>query len=220
MNDTSRNTNDEFEDFDMFGDFAGEVEVTPEGKALPKMKLYSGGSFDFHNMRAADFNPIDIAHSLSYLPRFNGHTNVFFSEAQHALLVSDILPVDLSFNGLLCNASKAYVGTSPVFRMLEESMRIRTDVGDAICDAYNLPHMPEQVAAAENLATAIEMRDLMGIEAKGIDIPDLPYFQKKLVPMTLEEAKQKYLERFKGFLTKDQKLMEELQRIFDAVWSK
>ncbi len=214
------NNLDDFEDFDAFGDFAGEIETTPEGKQLPRMKLYSGGHLDFTNMQPKDFNPLDIAHSLSYLPRFNGHTNAFFSEAQHALLVSDILPVELSFNGLLVNASKAYVGSSPIFRMLEESMSIRNKVDDAICDAFNLPHMNEAVQAANNLATAIEMRDLMGFAPKGIDIPNLPYFQKKLVPMSLEESKEKYLERFKGFLTKDPALLSELARIFNEIWAK
>lgn len=208
------------DDFDMFGDFAGEIEVSPEGKILPKMKLYSGGVLDFHDIHPTDFKPMDIAHSLSYLPRFNGHTHVFFSEAQHALLVSDILPVEFSFNGLLCNASKAYVGTSPVFRMLKESMKIRTDLDNAICDAFHLPHMQEEVMAANNLATAMEMRDLMGIEAKGVEIPDLPYFRKKIVPMSLEEAKTKYLERLKGFVTGDQNLREKLQQIFDEIWTK
>ncbi len=211
---------DDFEDFDAFGDFAGEIETTPEGKQLPRMKLYSGGHLDFSNMRPQDFNPLDIAHSLSCLPRFNGHTNVFFSEAQHALLVSDILPVELSFNGLLVNASKAYVGSSPIFRLLAESMTIRNKVDDAICDAFHLPHMSEEVQAANNLATAIEMRDLMNFTPKGIDIPDLPYFQKKLVPLSLEEAKDQYLERFKGFLTKDPELTKELGRIFNEIWVK
>lgn len=53
----------------------------------------------------------DIAHSLSQICRFTGHTSHFFSVAQHCILVASLLENENDkIHGLLHDAGEAYIG--------------------------------------------------------------------------------------------------------------
>ena len=51
--------------------------------------LYGGGAIHFAEPRPGEIILEDIAHSLSQLCRYNGHTRRFYSVAEHACLMSD-----------------------------------------------------------------------------------------------------------------------------------
>jgi hypothetical protein len=64
-------------------------------------------------------NIVDIAHALSFIPRFGGHCQRFFSVAEHSLFtyenVKDAFPGDfkLQLAGLMHDASEAYLCDIP-----------------------------------------------------------------------------------------------------------
>ena len=82
------------------------------------IETWSGKNFDY-----VDFNPEaicieDIAHSLSQKCRFNGHTNNFYSVAQHCLNVMWNLRKkgyshEVQLLGLLHDAAEAYISDLP-----------------------------------------------------------------------------------------------------------
>ncbi len=76
---------------------------------------YTGLEFDYDDFKPDDIDIRDIAHSLSHLCRFCGHTNIFYSVAQHCLLVSEKIPggPEVKLAALLHDASEAYVGDLP-----------------------------------------------------------------------------------------------------------
>ncbi|MEM4379972.1 MAG: hypothetical protein QXL01_04720, partial [Thermoplasmatales archaeon] len=77
----------------------------------PWIETYSGKKFDYLAQSELDIE--DIAHALSNLCRFNGHTRVFYSVAEHSVNVSSMVPPELKIAALLHDAAEAYIGDVP-----------------------------------------------------------------------------------------------------------
>lgn len=85
---------------------------------------FTGQCVDLLNPDPDTINITDIAWSLSHICRYNGHTNRFYSVAQHSVLVSqwlqeqplpDITPLGrkmLYWFALMHDAAEAYIGDS------------------------------------------------------------------------------------------------------------
>lgn len=89
------------------------------------MRTYTGRMFSFAEITPEDIDIRDIAHALSHLCRFVGHTSMFYSVAQHCLLVSEKIPggPEVKLAALLHDAAEAYVNDlpSPLKRWLGEA---------------------------------------------------------------------------------------------------
>jgi hypothetical protein len=153
----------------------------------------------------------DIAKSLAKICRFNGHSTLFYSVAQHCCLVADILPPRQRLYGLLHDAHEAVLGdiTSPVKAALRSlggpegglwAFDHLADITDhAVFKAAGLPAaMPKDVAAAIKHADltllATERRDLLAPCAEPwLPMPDpLP---KRIKPWAWPKAMEEWLTR-------------------------
>ena len=125
---------------------------------------HTGKRFDLLAPCAELISTIDIAHALSLVCRFNGHTRHHYSVAQHSLLVASIVPADLQLTALLHDATEAYVGdlVRPLKALLPDYSEIEHGIWLAICDRFNLdPALPTSIHEADMIALATERRDLM-----------------------------------------------------------
>ena len=82
------------------------------------MQTYSGGQFFYEPGQPKEISIVDIARSLSRLPRFLGHSNNFISVAEHSLAVMQMAQYDgrgthLQLLALLHDAHEAYIGDVP-----------------------------------------------------------------------------------------------------------
>lgn len=83
------------------------------------MQTYSGQAFDYAPSGQRTISIIDIARSLSRLPRFLGHTqNGMISVAEHCVVMAQFLQDEgdstrLQLLGLLHDAHEAYTGDLP-----------------------------------------------------------------------------------------------------------
>jgi uncharacterized protein len=141
---------------------------------------------------------IDIAVALSRIPRFNGHTVQFYSVAQHCVIVSDMLPPQLRFCGLMHDAAEAYVGdrTKPLKEVCQELVVVERRVWAAIAAKFDLPlHTPMDVKHADCVALATEKRDLMAPAPwSWQDLPDP--LEAKITPWSCEQAFDEFFKRF------------------------
>lgn len=95
--------------------------------AVPWIQTRSGVAFDLLAPAADMVKREDIAHSLSRLARYSGHTIETWTVAEHSLLVADLLaswgcPAAVVREGLLHDAPETYYGytVSPVAAAMRE----------------------------------------------------------------------------------------------------
>ena len=73
-------------------------------------QTFAGIQFYPFDPRPDEVKIKDIAHALSMICHFNGHTREFFSVAQHSLMVSYLLPAEHKLWGLMHDSAEAYIG--------------------------------------------------------------------------------------------------------------
>ncbi|MFZ6690260.1 YfbR-like 5'-deoxynucleotidase [Undibacterium sp. SXout20W] len=165
----------------------------------PIILTASGSYFD---LRAPMLSRIDIdtiAHALSNICRFTGHTREFYSVAQHSYHASFLVPEEYALEALLHDAAEAYIGdvATPLKRQLPDYAGIESKVEQAIAAHFNLTlPMSEHVHRADQIMLATEKRDLMPESEDwfaGTDIQPMP---TKLVPVAPTMAKRLFLDRF------------------------
>lgn len=163
------------------------------------ISTYDGSFFDFHNPTNFSFDIETIAHALSNICRYGGHSNRFYSVAEHSILVSEVVPAKLALCGLLHDASEAFVGDmpSPLKALCQSYRDIEDKVHEAICAQYNLPFpFPSDIKLADKMVYRAE-RDQVTC------VPDTLWHTEiakaKVVVMCYppEEAKFRFMERYR-----------------------
>lgn len=73
------------------------------------IRTHSGIYFNVFEPTIEMIDIHDIAHALSNLCRFGGHTPFFYSVAQHSIEVAKLVPPSLKMQALLHDAAEAYL---------------------------------------------------------------------------------------------------------------
>lgn len=99
----------------MNGDDLGKLYNFPQREARRGdwIETFLGWRFWPLDPWASSISIIDIAHALSNQCRFAGHVREFYSVAQHSVHVSELVPKHLALEGLLHDASEAYLVDVP-----------------------------------------------------------------------------------------------------------
>jgi len=176
--------------------------------------------YNFINPTVDAISIHDIAHSLSLLCRYNGHTPQFYSVAEHSVLVSRILPDDLALVGLLHDATEAYVGD--MSRPCKKSLRfinwasnpmtgppqddcssdydmLESIAWGVICERFGLQQgqYPEAVRDADMVVCANEIA-VMGWEDVALSqYFDAPFDRGKIKFLSSECAEELFLDRWR-----------------------
>lgn len=136
---------------------------------------YRGRKFWPLDPRVEDVDMVGVAHALSQICRFNGHTNKFWSIAQHSILVAEILKSYMGYAddyrirllGLLHDASEAYI--SDLLRPFKQEVNgykeIEANVEKVILECCGIFNANETewgiVKRADNYALALEATELV-----------------------------------------------------------
>ena len=189
--------------------------------AAPWVQTFSGGAVDLLTPTPDQILLVDIAHALSRIPRFNGHTGgpLAWNVAQHSLLVESLLPGDADpvtrLLAELHDAHETYVGDPVSPRKLAllrltphdcygkavDPLRVITDGLDkAIWAAFALPEPSDSqrraIAAADLLALRVERDALMASPPRDwLPLPEPLEPLPELVPAMPDEAKAAFIAR-------------------------
>lgn len=111
----------------------------------------------------------DIAHALSNIGRWTGHTRYHYSVAQHSVYASRIVKPEFAYEALMHDSSEAYLGdmnrplkhftaAGPAYREIEEK------VEEVIFKKFGVSFpLPEEVKEADTQMLYAEKAQLMTI---------------------------------------------------------
>jgi len=116
---------------------------------------YSGIKFGFVDIDKSLIYIGDIAHALSNICRFGGHTKEFYSVAEHSVLVSRNVSKEAAIYGLMHDAGEAYLMDipRPIKQFAPKLERLEQKLLNAIVEKYNIPinkKIIEEVKDADN----------------------------------------------------------------------
>jgi 5'-deoxynucleotidase YfbR-like HD superfamily hydrolase len=162
------------------------------------MQTFTGKAIDLANFREDDVRLADIAHALSLINRFTGHTTAPYSVAQHSVLVSKIVEQQHALWGLMHDASEAYLGdvSTPLKMMLPNYRELEDHVQRTIATKFGMRWpVPHEVKEADLRALLAEKRDIVpGGHEFGIALDPVA---GEVVVLDWKDAKQQFIDRFK-----------------------
>lgn len=139
-------------------------EQTP-GVIVPgEIRTYTGVVINILDPKPEQILIEDIAHALSNLCRFNGHTAKFYSVAQHSLDVMELTRDEHKLTALLHDASEAYLVDvpSPIKALLPEYKAIEDKIMRVIAQKFGITYpLPEIVHQADKEWLKHEWENLM-----------------------------------------------------------
>lgn len=174
---------------------------------MTQVLTHTGKLFDLSMPDAELVDPRDIAHALAHICRFNGHTNKFYSVAQHSCIVADLVPSEHKLAALLHDAPEAYVGdmVRPLKRFMFSYQHIEELVWQSICGRFGVDtELPKSVLLADLTALATERRDLLPAHlAEWECLQGIAPMTKIIRPWTTIEARTHYFQRLMDQLSID-----------------
>lgn len=172
-----------------------------------------GQFFDYNKPEDYRFDIEVIAHALSNICRYGGHSNRFYSVAEHSVLVSRVVPPELALCGLLHDASEAFVGDmpSPLKAMCQSYRTIENRVQAAIANSFGLPYpFPPEVHLADKMLYKAEREQIAPIPDL-VWHTDIPAADVEIRGLTPGMAKTHFIARYKELTKEHNENQEHLQ---------
>ena len=178
--------------------------VPPE--AGPYLQTVSGRRVNPFDPDPEQLDIEDIARALANLCRFGGHSRVFYSVAQHSVIVSELVEqrggdAEDVFAALMHDASEAYLGDMP------HPIKHRSPLGaafkaaeghleDGIRERFGIkPDVPE-IKRADRALLATERRVFSGESWHWPELDGVEPLDLELSAWSPEEAARVFRERF------------------------
>lgn len=165
---------------------------------LSAIRTRSGRFVDLCDPTPSSICILDVAHALSNICRFTGHTSQFYSVAEHAYHASYLVPREHAFEALMHDATEAYLGdvSSPLKALLPEYRLLEDRMQVAVSERFKLPDvMSPAVKVADREMLLVEQRWAMGSHETWAQLKDVPMRAVKLNFWSPMQAMVEFLKR-------------------------
>lgn len=170
------------------------------------ISTYTGKKLDPFNPDPGQIDIIDIAHALSNICRFTGHSSYFYSVAQHSAIMAQKATTANRGWALLHDASEVYIAdiSSPVKRhkVFQGYKKTENKLQRVIFEKFGLyGDVPGEIKDLDLKMLATEARQL-GLMTSEWEISNLEPFDYSIVSLNPEGAEELFLRMFADiFLT-------------------
>jgi hypothetical protein len=165
----------------------------PENLYTPNsIRTYTGKYFDFTVMDPDTICIEDIAHALSHMPRFAGHTQKLYSVAQHCVNACLLAPEHLKLDALLHDGIEAFIMDipKPLKMLLPDYMALEDRLAGVFADKFQAFNMDcPEVKEIDKMLLEQEWHDVMLF----LGPPPFPNWN----PEYAERTFLKYYEKYK-----------------------
>ena len=197
----------------------GELKMPQE---LGLVSLYRGEQFSILHPESSEFDIMDIAHSLSHICRFNGHSKFFYSVAQHSLAVKEMIRIDgygvmMQLYGLTHDVSEFVCADlqSTIKSCLSGYREIEDSIENAFYKAYGiLPPADEERAIVkeyDNMALFVESKNLMNGFNRMRNVKDYGVLNYPIMEEGMNDVREKFFWSFYKLLWEMQKMLNEIE---------
>lgn len=163
--------------------------------------LLSGEFYDYESPHLNKWTIEDVALGLSNICRYAGQVEDHFSVAQHSVYVSHCIEPEFALEGLLHDATEAFLTDipTPLKRILPDYKRLEQLHEAYVMAHFGLPYpMREEVHVADRRVFAAEVRDLRShhVEHYAEYLQGIEPFEWFIDPWMPWEAERMFLERY------------------------
>lgn len=142
----------------------------------------------------------DIAHALSNICRYTGHTGSFYSVAQHSVLASlRVTDAKFALAALMHDASEAYLGdvSRPLKQLLGRKYAdLEERFEERLAQKFRYPYpFPEQIRGVDSDLLETEYAQLLGMEEHPLHLGN-KILDLVILPWEPHIAEQKFLARY------------------------
>lgn len=169
------------------------------------IQTYTGKYFDYEKLSVDAICIEDIAHALSMLCRFGGHTKKFYSVAEHSVHTTQHVPEKDKLWALLHDATEAYMVDlpSPLKKGLSEYKTLEERILNVIAEKFNLDGNcpPPIVKEMDTRLLLTESKKLFkgGIKKEEWNFPaGINPLSQKIKCWEPKKAEKKFLKLFKS----------------------
>lgn len=162
---------------------------------------YTGRHFTPLAPRAEDVDIKDIAHSLSMQCRYNGHSQVFYSVAEHSVLMSRQVSGKAALYALMHDAAEAYL--SDIVTPIKKYLRLEAvekEIWHAVQRKFGVVLTPEvigEVELADLKMLATEKNQIINDEGEWAPLQGIAPYDLYIMGWEPKAAEAEFLNRFK-----------------------
>ncbi len=167
------------------------------------IQTFTGKKIYLTDPKPEDIEIVDIVHALSQVCRYGGHCKSFYSVSSHSVNVAQHLPDNIKLQGLLHDASEAYVHdiVRPIKLYLgAHYAELEEKFCRAIFEKFELEYPMDDTTSTlvKHVDTRImltERRDLILDQSLDWEVPGEPY-PEPIMEFTIPQSKQMFLGMF------------------------